>query len=162
HAVIWPAMLISAGLPPPRLVFAHGFFTINGQKLSKSLGNAIPPAALVKRYGVDAARYLLLALFPFGVDGDMSETAMAARYNSAPANDLANLLNRTVSMVTRYFGGAVPAPEGPEAGPDRELRATAERALADLDAALRSLDFTGAIAAIGSLVTRANRYVDET
>ncbi len=162
HAVIWPAMLLSVGLRPPRRVFAHGFFTVNGQKLSKSLGNAIPPARLIEQYGVDGTRYLLLAQFPFGVDGDVSEAQMAQRYNADLANDLGNLLNRTVSMVNRYFAGEVPAPTGPAAEVDHDLRATAERTIADLDTALRALDFTGAVAAIGALVTRANRYVDET
>jgi methionyl-tRNA synthetase len=110
HAIIWPAMLMAAGLKPPKKVFAHGFFTVNGQKMSKSLGNVITPAELISKYGVDGSRYLLVSEFPFGVDGDVSLTSLTNRFNSELANDLGNLLNRTVSMVNRYFGGAVPTP----------------------------------------------------
>ncbi|MHB8674806.1 MAG: methionine--tRNA ligase, partial [Candidatus Limnocylindrales bacterium] len=110
HAVLWPAMLIAAGLKPAREVFAHGFFTIGGQRMSKTLGNVIAPSDLVAAFGADAARYLLLTDFPFGSDGDVNLDGFVQRYNAELANDLGNLLNRTTSMVNRYYGGQIPTP----------------------------------------------------
>ncbi len=161
HAIIWPAMLIAAGVKPPRLVFAHGFFTVNGQKMSKSLGNVITPGELLERFGADAARYLLLSEFPFGVDGDISLPSFVSRFNAELANDLGNLLNRTVAMLNRYFQGEVPAP-GPASGSDEELKALALETAGELGARLDRLEFAEAIAAIRALVTRANKYVEET
>ncbi len=102
HAVIWPAMLMAIGEKPPRKVYAHGFFTIGGRKMSKSLGNTLDPVALAEKYGSDTVRYCLLREFPFGEDGDISEEKIAARYQSDLANGLGNLLNRTLSMIKKY------------------------------------------------------------
>ena len=105
HAVIWPAMLLALDLPLPKTIFAHGFFTINGQKMSKTLGNVIDPNDLVQKYGADATRYLLLSQFPFGSDGDISEERLVEKYNADLANGLGNLVNRVVAMTDKYFDG---------------------------------------------------------
>jgi methionyl-tRNA synthetase len=166
HAILWPAMLLAAGERPPRSVFAHGFFTVNGQKMSKTVGNVIKPRELVDQFGADATRYLLLSEFPFGVDGDMSISSFIDRYNASLANDLGNLVNRTVSMINRYFGGEVPAPidvepqaQYPE---DVSLVAVAREMVPRVAQSMNGVAFTEAFAAIWSLVTRANRYVEET
>ena len=161
HAIIWPAMLIAAGVRPPAMVFAHGFFTVNGQKMSKSLGNVIVPGELVQRFGADASRYLLLSEFPFGLDGDISLPSFVTRYNAELANDLGNLLNRTVAMINRYFGGKVPAP-GSATELDDGLKRLAADTSGEVAARLDHLEFEEAIAAVRGLVTRANKYVEET
>ncbi|MDD5693071.1 MAG: methionine--tRNA ligase [Patescibacteria group bacterium] len=102
HAIVWPAMLIALDIKPPKMVFAHGFFTVDGQKMSKSIGNVLDPIPLVDKYGADAVRYALLREFPFGQDGDISEEKIAQRHTSDLANGLGNLLNRTLSMINRY------------------------------------------------------------
>jgi methionyl-tRNA synthetase len=162
HAVIWPAMLISNGVLVPKKVYAHGFFTLNGRKMSKSLGNTLSPGELVERYGRDATRYLLLSEFAFGTDGDISLRNFDLRYNSNLANDLGNLLNRTVSMVNRYFGGEVPALGDAIAPVDDDLRAPARAMAADVERALENLEFSFALEAVRGVVTAANRYVDST
>ena len=161
HAILWPAMLIAAGMRPPREVFAHGFFTINGQRMSKTLGNVISPGDLVARFGTDATRYLLLTDFPFGTDGDFNLENLTTRYNAELANDLGNLLNRTVSMLNRYRGGEVPSPNATQA-PDAEVRAMAESMFGQVDHALDALEFVAAADSIRAVVSRANRYVEET
>jgi methionyl-tRNA synthetase len=102
HAIIWPAMLLALGEKLPKTVFAHGFFTIDGQKMSKSLGNVLDPNYLVDKYGHDAIRYTLLREFPFGEDGDISEEKIASRYQADLGNELGNLLQRTLSMINKY------------------------------------------------------------
>lgn len=160
HAILWPAMLIANGLRPPSEVFAHGFFTIGGQRMSKTLGNVIAPADLVTRFGADAARYLLVTDFPFGTDGDFDLDNLVARYNAELANDLGNLINRTVSMVNRYCESLVSAP-GPDLAADAELKAMATSMFGEIDRALEKLEFVAAADAIHAVVTRANRYVEE-
>ncbi len=162
HTVIWPAMLMAVGLPTPRKVYAHGFFTLNGRKMSKSLGNVVSPTELVERFGVDASRYLLLSEFPFGVDGNISLDSFASRYHADLANDLGNLLNRTVNMVNRYLDGACP-PAPAARSPEDELLAEIAGGLSQtVRHALERLEFTGATDAIRATVSRANRYVDVT
>lgn len=162
HAIIWPAMLISNGVPVPKKIYAHGFFTLNGRKMSKSLGNVIAPSELVERYGRDATRYLLLSEFAFGTDGDISIRSLDLRYNSDLANDLGNLLNRTVSMVNRYVGGDVPPLGADTAPPDEELDGPARAMAGAVRHALESLEFSLALEAIRTVVSAANRYVDAT
>lgn len=161
HAILWPAMLLASGTRLPAEVFAHGFFTIGGQRMSKTLGNVIAPADLVEKFGADAARYLLLTDFPFGTDGDVNLDGFVARYNAELANDLGNLLNRTVSMINRYYNGEVPAP-GPELPPDAEIRGLATRMFEDIDRDLASLQFVSAVESVRAVVSRANRYVEES
>ncbi len=161
HTIIWPAMLISAGIPVARRVFAHGYFTIDGQKMSKSLGNVIRPAQLVERFGVDAARYLVLTAFPFGTDGDISLDGFANAYNASLANDLGNLLNRTVSMINRYFQGRVPAPQGDPTELDDDLWSVVSRIFPAMEQAFSALAFSDALAEAWQLVGRANKYVEE-
>ena len=112
HAVYWPAFLMAADLPPPRRVFAHGWWTNEGQKISKSLGNVIDPKELVERYGLDPVRYFMMREVPFGQDGDFSHRAMVGRINGDLANDFGNLAQRVLSMIGRYCGGRVPIPSG--------------------------------------------------
>ncbi|MBI2861713.1 MAG: methionine--tRNA ligase [Chloroflexi bacterium] len=163
HAVIWPAVLMAAGLRSPRRIFAHGFFTINGRKISKTLGNILHPRDLIARFGADATRYLMLSEFPFGTDGDISEAAMEERYHADLSNDLGNLLNRTVAMINRYFDSELPFPETTASlsPSDNDLRAVAEAALSRFEEALDRLTFEDALAAIWQLVSRANKYVEE-
>ncbi|ONI81166.1 methionine--tRNA ligase [Actinosynnema sp. ALI-1.44] len=160
HAVYWPAMLMSAGLPMPTEVVVHGYITASGQKLSKSTGNVIDPADLIQRFGSHAVRYFLLAEFSPFIDGDFSEERLVARYNADLANGLGNLLSRATSMTVRYRDGVIPQPA--EIGdPERSLAeqlATSEQASV---AAMAGYDHREALARIWDLVRRTNAYVDE-
>jgi methionyl-tRNA synthetase len=157
HCIIWPAMLLAAGLPLPRTVFGHGFLNVNGERLSKTTGNVIDPLAFQRRYGRDATRYYLLAETPFGQDGNIAPETFVKRYNSDLANDLGNLLSRATALVERHFGGRIPEP-GEADGLDR----VAAAAVTDAAAAMDDLRIHDALAALWSLVHRANKYVDET
>jgi methionyl-tRNA synthetase len=159
HAVYWPAFLMSAGLEPPRHVFAHGWWTNEGQKISKSLGNVIDPHALVERYGLDQTRYFLLREVPFGQDGDFSHAAMVRRMNHDLANDFGNLAQRVLSMIARNCDGRVPAP-GPLSPEDEALLEAARKLLPRLRPLVGTLALHRALELIWDVVGQANRYVD--
>lgn len=161
HAVYWPAMLMSAGQPTPSVLFVHGYMTANGQKMSKSLGNVIDPVDLVDKYGAEAVRYYLLREVPATADSDFTTEKFENRYNSDLANDLGNLLNRTVSMVKRYRDGKVPEPAS-RSELDGELLALAEGVSGPYDAAMDNYDPQEALEAVWKLVTRANQYVEQS
>ncbi|GAB5387515.1 MAG: methionine--tRNA ligase [Alphaproteobacteria bacterium] len=159
HAVYWPAFLMAAGLETPSCVFAHGWWTIEGQKMSKSLGNVVSPSELIETYGLDQTRYFLLREVPFGNDGDFSRNAMIQRINSELANDLGNLCQRSLSMVHKNCGAAVPTP-GEFTDEDKALIAQA-RGLRDAMAAqLEEQMFHKALDAAWAVIGEANRYVD--
>lgn len=161
HAVYWPAMLLAAGEPLPTHVVVHGYLTADGQKISKSIGNVIDPLDVVARYGVDGLRYYMLRDFsPFG-DGDFTWEKLAARYRADLANDLGNLLNRSVSMLGRYRAGVIPAAGAPTTL-DIELAELRDGMEARVAAALAEFDPQSALTAIWELVTRANGYVEQT
>jgi methionyl-tRNA synthetase len=160
HAVYWPAFLMGAGLAPPKRVFAHGWWTNEGQKISKSLGNVIDPHTLVERYGLDQVRYFLLREVPFGNDGDFSHRAMVGRMNNDLANDFGNLAQRVLSMVAKNCGAAVPDP-GMFAAGDRKLLDTAGGLLAPMREDMAGQQFHTALGRIWEVVGEANRYVDE-
>ena len=167
HCVYWPAMLMAAGEAAPRQVAVHGFMTLQGQRISKTTGNIIDPVALVEEWGADAVRYYLLRDIAFDRDGDFVPANLAQRYVSDLANDLGNLLNRTVSMIGRYRQGVVPVLATPSdtTGADAcgtPVRAVAAAAVAGTTAGLEAWDFDGALHAAWTLVRRANQYVDET
>ncbi|MBW1645988.1 MAG: methionine--tRNA ligase [Deltaproteobacteria bacterium] len=160
HAVYWPTFLFAAGLPLPGKVFAHGWWTVEGEKMSKSLGNVVDPVAMADEYGVDPFRYFLLREVPFGLDGDFSRQAMKNRLNSELANDLGNLFSRSLAMIRKYRGGRVPAPNpgDPRYGEFAELAAAVA---AEVEAGFGQLAFSRVLQAIWQLVTRANKFVDE-
>jgi len=160
HAVIWPIMLMAAGVQPPRRVFGHGWLMVGGGKMSKSKGNVVDPVVLIERYGADAIRYFLLRELPYGADGYYSEEALVERYNRDLANDLGNLFSRTLAMIERYTQGVVPVP-GASTRMETDLAETAARAVERVEQELERFDFAGALAAIWELVARANKYVDE-
>jgi methionyl-tRNA synthetase len=160
HSVYWSTMLMGAGLPLPGNIFAHGWWTRDGKKMSKSIGNVVDPNEMVDTYGADAFRYFVLREVPFGLDGDFSTETFVTRYNTELANDLGNLLSRVMTMVGKYFDGKVPA-EGPEGPGDRELRDIAAGLPAQIDADLAALAFNRYLQTVWHLVTRANRYVEE-
>lgn len=160
HAVYWPAMLLSAQVPLPTTIFVHGYVTVDGAKISKSLGNVIDPVELVKQYGADAVRYYLLREIPPTDDGDFTLERFIRAYNNDLADQLGNLLNRVVSMVGRYCDGVVPSP-GPVEASDRQLISVAEGLCARVDAAMERFAINDALAAIWELVATANRYVGE-
>lgn len=161
HAVIWPAMLMAADLPLPRQVFAHGWLTVEGEKMSKSKGNVISPYELVDEYGVDAYRYYFLREFSFGYDGNFSRENMTGRYNAELANALGNLVSRVTAMVERYRGGTVPQARRDEQ-PDNVLKRRASSVFDEVDAAMDRLAFNEALQAIWSYLGSVNRHVDET
>ncbi len=160
HAVYWPAFLMAAGLAPPRRVFAHGWWTVEGEKMSKSLGNFIAPQQLVETYGVDPTRYFMLRELPFGNDGDFSHRAVVARLNGDLANDLGNLAQRVLVMINRDCGAAVPEPRTLAAA-DRALLDAARELLRITRIHMSDQAFHLALEAIWRVVGEANRYVDE-
>ncbi|PBC66218.1 methionyl-tRNA synthetase [Streptomyces sp. TLI_235] len=160
HAVYWPAILLSAGLPLPTDLVVHGYLTAGGRKISKSLGNTLDPTDLVRRYGTDAVRYFLLAEFPPFGDANFDEQRLVNRCNTDLANGLGNLVSRVSVMTVRYRGGTVPA-AGPLERPEQELLAQVERSTRDSFAALDQYDHREALARIWDLVRRTNAYVDE-
>lgn len=157
HAVYWPALLLSANLPLPTTVNVHEFLTSNGEKMSKSRGNVVDPLALVAEYGNDAVRYWLLREVPRSSDGDFTYDRLIGRYNQDLANDLGNLINRSVSMLHRYRGGIVPSPGERES----DLKAIATPIADAVDAALDRFDFRTALGAVWELVTGANKAIDD-
>jgi len=157
HAVYWPAFLMSAGLPLPERVFAHGFLFNRGEKMSKSVGNVVDPFALVSVYGVDQLRYFLLREVPFGQDGSYSHEAIVARINADLANDLGNLAQRSLSMIAKNCGGAMPEP-GDYTPEDRALLDLADGTLAKVREALETQAIHRAAEAIWTVVAEANRY----
>jgi methionyl-tRNA synthetase len=154
-------MLMAAGIPLPKRVHAHGFMTLGGEKMSKTRGVFVEPTALVEQFGSDAVRYVLMAEVPFDRDGDFSMESFVDRYNADLANDYGNLVSRTEKMVQRYFEARVPE-RGGEEPIDAELRQVAAAVVPEYDQAMDGLDFTAALAAVGRLVDRANKYVEET
>lgn len=164
HCVIWPAMLMAAGLPVPHGVFAHGFLLTKGEKMSKSKGNAVSPKELVGMFGVDGYRYYFLRDVQFGTDGSISMEAMVQRYNGDLANDWGNLCSRLFNMVGKYFDGAVP---DPAAAPlltqsDADLREVALRLPELYEQRMAALDYAGALEATWDLVKAANRYIEDS
>jgi methionyl-tRNA synthetase len=157
HTIIWPAILWALGEAAPELVFAHGWITVDGQKIGKSLGNAVDPFALARRFGPDAMRYFLLREAPFGSDFSYSEEKIAQRYNSDLANDLGNLLQRTLSMLARYRDGIVPDP----GERDASFGAWFEGLGVRVRASILDLRFRDALEGIWELVTALNRSIDE-
>ena len=159
HAVYWPAFLMAAGLEPPKRVFAHGWWTNEGQKISKSLGNVIDPFDLVDEFGLDQVRYFMLREVPFGQDGDFSRRAMADRMNRDLANDFGNLAQRVLSMVAKNCGAAVPQP-GEFAPADLELLRSAHGLHGRMRAEMDRQGLNNALIALFEVVSEANRYVD--
>jgi methionyl-tRNA synthetase len=160
HAVFWPAMLLSAGLPLPDRVFGHGFLTREGQKMGKSLGNVLDPQALLDRCGRDAVRWYLLRDIPFGEDGDFQQQRFQDLVNNDLANTIGNLLNRTSSMARKWFDGAVP-PAGEAANIDHALAREAAASDAKVGRALEACDFRAAAEAILALASAANAYLND-
>ena len=161
HAIIWPAMLMALDLPLPKHLAVHGWITFNGQKMSKSLGNVVDPFILGERYGADAIRYHILREMALGADSSFSNEIMINRINSDLANGLGNLVSRTVAMADKYFGGTLPVDR--EAGDfDAELIAEAEGLVAKVDKFMDNTQINNALAEIFKVVSRANKYIDET
>jgi methionyl-tRNA synthetase len=157
HTIIWPAMLMSAGIEPPREVWVHGFMTVRGEKMSKSRGNFFEPADLVAAFGADGTRYVSLREIPFDGDADVSWDSFVRRYNADLANDFGNLVNRTVTMAARYLSGARPAPR---AGAASDLAATWETTRPRYVAKIEAYRLHDALAALWDFVGEANRFVD--
>ena len=162
HCVIWPAMLMAAGLPLPEKVFAHGFLLTKGEKMSKSTGNAVAPADLVKVFGVDAYRYYFMTDVQIGADGSISMERMVQVYNADLANSWGNLVSRVFNMCGKYFDGKVPAFPASQESAENPLKDIADGLYARYADAMNAIDYTGAIAAVNELCARANLYVEES
>jgi len=161
HTIIWPAMLMALDLPVPKKVFGHGWILLEGGKMSKSKGNVVDPVVLINRYGVDALKYFLLREYSFGQDGLFTNEVLLNRLNSDLANDLGNLVSRSIAMVEKYRGGVVPEATGTTEF-DASLKELAVSIADEVEARMDKLDFSNALDSIWKLVRRANKYIDET
>lgn len=162
HTIYWPIFLMALDLPLPKKIFAHGFIMMKDGKMSKSKGNVVYPEMLVERYGLDATRYFLLRELPFGSDGVFSPESFIERTNFDLANDLGNLLNRTVSMINKYCDGNIPAVRTEGTDFDKALQETARNAVAAYEKHMEKMQFSIVLSEVWSLVSRTNKYIDET
>ncbi|MEG0288334.1 MAG: methionine--tRNA ligase [Carnobacterium sp.] len=162
HTIYWPIMLMALDLPLPKKIFGHGWLLMKDGKMSKSKGNVVYPEMLVERYGLDALRYYLMREVSFGSDGVFTPEDFVSRVNYDLANDLGNLLNRTIAMINKYFDGTIPAYAGDVTAFDGELKATAEKTILDYQTEMENMQFSNALSDVWVLISRANKYIDET
>ncbi|TDL75067.1 methionine--tRNA ligase [Peribacillus frigoritolerans] len=162
HTIYWPIMLMALDLPLPKKVFAHGWLLMKDGKMSKSKGNVVDPVTLIDRYGLDALRYYLLREVPFGSDGVFTPEGFIERVNFDLANDLGNLLNRTIAMIQKYFDGEIPAYSGPKTEFDGELTAFSKDTIVKYEEAMEKMEFSIALNALWQFISRTNKYIDET
>lgn len=162
HSITWPALLMALDIPLPKQVYGHGWLTLGGDKISKSKGNIIDPVELCARFGVDAIRYFLLREVPFGQDGMYTNESLLMRINTDLANDLGNLVSRTSAMITQYFDGVIPEPKGEKVSFDTELEEVANALYEKVSVAMDKLNAPDALVEIWKLISRANKYIDET
>lgn len=162
HTIYWPIFLMALNLPLPKKIFAHGFIMMKDGKMSKSKGNVVQPEMLVERYGLDATRYFLLRELPFGADGVFSPEAFVERTNFDLANDLGNLLNRTVSMMNKYFDGVIPVEGNEPTEFDTALQQQAKDVIEKYEVNMDRMQFSMVLSDVWSLISRSNKYIDET
>ena len=162
HTIYWPIMLMALDLPLPKKVFAHGWLLMKDGKMSKSKGNVVDPVTLIDRYGLDALRYYLLREVPFGADGVFTPEGFVERINFDLANDLGNLLNRTVAMINRYFDGVIPTYSNSTEEFDASLLQVNQEVVSSYEEAMEKMEFSVALSSIWQLVSRTNKYIDET